>query len=558
MTVPRLIVIGTLIVLALDAAAFAYWLQAWPLALATPGAIGLAAWLIRRWFNRTAEVPTEGLSLGEGLDMSNPDQPKRLPVAVIPFPILNLGLLALGSPGAGKTVFTIAALRTYALSGAGAWAMFEGKGDTDIFKKACAAGARPDHFFSTELPGSETINLMDGEPFDVIDRLGRVLIGQTASTSFYSDEQRTALTRVIPLLKGLGLPVNLRDLYVVLDVAEAANELTRRAKAAGVSEDQVSLWERWLADTNPDDRRQVLKGLLNRLFIFVASPASDRLNAYQPTINVAQAVAENRRVYWHLPLSDFARDVAVAVVEMYGVEARRRQVRGAEGAPSHPLFFDDWGAFFHSNFGPISSRCRSVNMPLFFSFQSRAQLEEVARTFADILDDTTATKVIMRVQGTASARYARELLGEYDQLQVGTTQMGERDGSSYSYREASRVSGKQLREQDGGGAFVSTLARDADGRTTNALWAVRVPLPPYEGWEAIPMPEPRDHSAGSGLDFWGTYMSPTIRRQRQREALAEAEATAQTPAHEPPKAPPPTTAPAAAVAEAVDDDILDL
>ena len=50
-------------------------------------------------------------------------------------------------------------------------------------------------------------------------------------------------------------------------------------------------------------------------------------------------------------------------------------------------------------------------MPLSFGFQSRAQLQAVSPTFADELDDTIASKFILRVQGKATADYAVSLLG---------------------------------------------------------------------------------------------------------------------------------------------------
>lgn len=541
--IPRIIILVSLVIAALDAAFFAWVLPSWMMAVSAPVLVVLAFVLLRRWFAYKLPEITEGLRLGDGVDVSNPDQPRPVNNVVIPFSILNLGALILGAPGAGKTVTTVSMLNTYTKQLSCGWAMFEGKGDTDIYKKTVACGAAPDHFFSSELPGSETINIMAGEPFDVIDRLSNILVGETSSTSFYSDEQKIALTRTIPLLKGLGVPVNLRDLYVMLESSRAAQDVIRRAKEAGVAEDQISLCESWYSEGDEDVRKKLLKGLLNKLFVFVASPNAARLNAYQPSIDVQKCVEEGRRVYWHFPLSDFARDVAIAVVEMYYVEARRRQQAGAEGFLYHPQYFDDWGAFFYPGFSPYSSRARSANMPLFFSFQSVAQQQEVSQAFADVMDDTTATKIVMRVQGNTSSRYAKELLSEYERLEVGVSKLGERSGTSLQFKETARVNNRQLREQDPGGAFVSTLAKDSEGHTTNPLLAVRFPLPDYEGWENIEMPAARDHAQGEGLDLWGTYITPSVRRQREREAIQQSSAAA---------------APAPAEEEGEENDILEL
>ncbi len=518
--IPRIITVATIWLLALDAVILAWLIRSWAAAAAGVVIAGGGLILVRLWWRpRQGADGADGLRLGAALDITDPDHPVELSQTVIPFGTLNLGVLALGSPGAGKTVLMLAILQSYAKRGGG-WAYFEGKGDLDIYLKACACGAEPDYFFSSELDGSGTVNLMAGEPFDVIDRLSRILVGHTASTTFYADEQRAVLSRVVPVLLGLGEPVNLRDLYAMLEYPAAAADVLRRAVVAGVPDDQIEMCAKWYRETDEGDRKALLKGMMNKLYTFVATPTAQRLNAYRPTIDIADCVKTGKSVYWHFPLSEYSRDVAIAVIEIYSVEARRRQQAGADGAPSHPQIFDDWGAFFHDGFGPYSARCRSVNMPLFFSFQSRAMLQEVAPTFADILDDTTATKIVMRLQGTASARYARELLGEYERLEVGVSQLGERDGTSMQIRETSRVSGEQLREQDGGGAFVSTLTADSGGATRNALWAVRVPMPDYQGWASHGMPPPIEHCQGDGLDLWGTYVSPSRRREKERAKSA--------------------------------------
>ncbi|MEQ1674695.1 MAG: hypothetical protein ABL865_06650, partial [Candidatus Nitrotoga sp.] len=225
------------------------------------------------------------------------------------------------------------------------WVYFEGKGDIDIYKKCVAMGNRPQHFFSSELPGSDTINLFAGESHDVVDRLCKVLIGETTSTSFYSDEQRAVLARVVPLLRCLPQPTNLRDLYVALSVEDAGNELLRRARLAGANVVDIELARGWFSQPIANRLKNV-SGLLNRLFVFVNGQYADRLNAYQPDIDISRAVASNESIYLHLPLTSFAKDVAIAIIETFGVEARKRQLAGTENLKMYPQLFDDWGAFF--------------------------------------------------------------------------------------------------------------------------------------------------------------------------------------------------------------------
>ncbi|KAF0190499.1 MAG: Uncharacterized protein FD165_2667 [Gammaproteobacteria bacterium] len=506
------------VVVLIDLVVAAWFWRLWWLALAAGvlSIIGLGVVLVRR--RRRREIRTEsGWSLGAALEISNPDVPAFVPEAVIPSPVLKLGMLALGAPGAGKTESVLLgylqALPEHS-PGSGC-AVFEGKGDIDIYKKCVAMGSVPDYFFSTELAGSHTINLMEGESHEVVDRMTRLLIGHTDSTSYYSDAQRAVLSCVIPLLSGLNVPINLRDLYTALAIPDAGLELLVRARDAGVDPTMVLLAEQWYGQ-KPATRLGEIRGLLNKLFIFCHGPHADRLNAYQPDIRVNDVVANNRFVYFHLPLSAFTRDVAIAIVEMFGVEARRRQLAGPEQYTMFPLLMDDWGGFFYEGFGPFSARCRSAGMPLSFSFQSLAQVKAISQTFADELDDNLATKIILRVQGEDTGQFALRLLGEYDALEVSTSLLGDRDGTSLGTVRRARLQPRDLRELMPGEAYISTLYQ-ANDRMVNPLWRVRLPRLDFDHWQAVAMPIARIHEEGRGLGLWRRYMDPTTLATLKRE-----------------------------------------
>ena len=435
-------------VLLLDMTLAAVFISGW-FWLAAFAVVSTISYLSYGWFFKAHTTLASGWNLGPAVEITNPDRPAAVKAAIIDAKIIKLGMLVLGAPGAGKTESVVLgylhALPSY-VPNAG-WAFFEGKGDTDIYRKAVAMGATPDHFFSTELPGSETINLFAGEAHDVIDRLVHSLIGVTTSTSFYSDEQRSVLLKIVPLMKALPKPTNLRDLYAVLSTEDAGSALLHDAKEAGAGSTDLQLARNWLEEKF-EKRVASIRGLLNRLYIFCNGPNAMRLNAYQPDIDIAKVVAEGKKLYLHLPLTQFSKDVAVAIIETLHVEARKRQLAGTENAALFPLLFDDWGAFFHSNFGPFSARCRSAAMPLSFGFQSRAQLVSVSNAFADELDDTIATKIILRIQGDATAAYAQRLLGQYDKMRVGTSMRdnGGGEGSNISSQATARIEARDLRE----------------------------------------------------------------------------------------------------------------
>lgn len=495
-------------VIEVDLAMAAVFFQAWEPAVGCTVLVMTAGIVVldRRWRNQ--KTLNCSWLLGKALEVSDPDHPKRIGVAALTQEVLNLGLLAIGSPGAGKTdsvmLGYISALQK--LSPDSGWAFFDGKGDVDTFKKCVAMKRAPDFFFSSELPGSQSINLFQGEAHDVIDRISKVLIGHTDSTSFYMDEQRTVLSRIVPLLRQLPVATNLRDLYVTLAVKDVGSELLRRARDAGISPVDVALARQWLEQPFASRVKNV-SGLLNRLFILVAGPYADRINAYQPDIQISDAVARGNSVYFHLPLTDYARDIGVAIIEIFAVEARRRQLEPDTSRFPYPLLFDDWGAFFHDGFGPFSARCRSARMPLSFGFQSHAQLRAVSSTYADELDDTIATKIIMRVQGGDTAQYAVRLLGKHDFLDVGVQHSPRGVESSLRYMRRNRIDERSLRQLQCGEAYVSSLVRDGE-RMRNPLWRLQFGLPNFGLQKDVSLPPARTHVEGEGLGLWNRYMNP--------------------------------------------------
>ena len=272
MQVIWIIMLSVLLLDTVLATAFYSWIFAMPAALIAAAIVFLGSRLVR-----PEQTTAQGWELGPALEITNPDRPTKIKNAIIDRKILKLGIISKGAPGAGKTE-SVALGYLHALpkfepnSG---WMYFEGKGDTDIYRKCVAMGAAPDKFFSTELPGSDSINLFSGSAHDVIDRLGHSLIGTTSSTSFYSDSQRAVLLKIVPLLKALPQTTNLRDLYAVLSVEDAGAALLNDARKAGVKSSDIQLARQWL-EIPFANRLKEISGLLN-LFSGSAHDVIDRL-----------------------------------------------------------------------------------------------------------------------------------------------------------------------------------------------------------------------------------------------------------------------------------------
>ncbi|PCH58883.1 MAG: hypothetical protein COC14_00190 [Burkholderiaceae bacterium] len=447
-------------------------------------------------------------ALGECHEITNPDRPVKEPCS-LSIKTMMQGILCFGQPGAGKSEsFSLGYVEFVRKTLGKGMAFFDGKGDLDIIRKYIGCVGQPDYFFSTELEHSASINLMAGEAAAVVDRLSAVLIGNSASTSYYSDEQYTALNRVIPVLLGLDQRANLRDLYVVLTVEDAGFELIRRARESNnVTAEQLSLAKAWF-DVPTDDRIKNVAGLLNRLFIYVSGEHTDRLNDYEPDIDIHTLIENDQSVYFHLPFTKYSVAVAIALSEMFAVEARARQLAGGSRANYYPLLFDDWGRFVHEGFSPFMARARSAAMPAAFSFQSVAQIKEVSPIFLEQMDDLAATKIFLRVQGESTIDYAKRMLGFYEIAEVSASEDNTRSGNSVSVRERERVTGRNLRELATGQAYISTqVTQGLIAR--NPFWLMNFPLPEFGDWASIALPK-YEHveDLSIGLRFWERYLNP--------------------------------------------------
>src|SRR5690606_33375381 len=125
----------------------------------------------------------------------------------------------------------------------------------------------------------------------------------------------------IPLLKLFDTPVILPDLWTLLTNAQAARDLITRAKEKRLDSDIIAGAEQYFAE-DEEERLNNIDGLLNKLHPFVTGAISKRINSYAPTLDIAKAVKEGKRIYFHLPLTDMALAVATMITEIFGVVAK--------------------------------------------------------------------------------------------------------------------------------------------------------------------------------------------------------------------------------------------
>jgi len=462
----------------------------------------LFTYLARHTNGAEKQVQIVGWELGEGIDLEDPDAPKKVSV-VLEDKALNLGFLAIGGPGSGKTVAAIGMLQYFTEKRSGGWVYWEGKGDKDIYQQTVSCGAAPDKFFSSELDHSDTVNVIAGPADSIIERLTQTLI--VSESDFYRNAQRDALRAVVPLLKSLDLAVNIRDLYVLLTKEEAAMYVMNLARKKNVDADIIETAQMFLGKDESEKAAEI-KGLLNCMSLFVTGKLADRLNSYEPTLDLDHAAKEGQKVYMHLPYTSLAKDIAIMFTEQIGVIAKNRQLYESH-REVWPQNYDDWGAFFYGNFGPITARCRSAKMPVSFLFQSRGQTDRVenGNIFTTEITDNIGGMFILRTNGQATAEWASMQFGKYESRELNSSEFH----SSISTVEKLRVRGDELKNLDAGEAYLSCLISGKNGQSSNKRYLARFPLPDFSqaadiDWPVIKTGRPNNEC--EGLHLWRDFM----------------------------------------------------
>lgn len=465
----------------------------------------------------------QGFELGAGIDLENPDNPEKVQNVVLEDKALNLGFLAIGGPGSGKTVAAIGLLRYFTNVRKEGWAYFEGKGDKDIYQQCMACGAKPHKFFSSELPHSDTVNVVAGPVENVIDRLTQVLI--VSESDYYRNAQRAALRAVLPLLDAIGLPFTLRDLYVAFNQTEASHYCLNLAREKGVAADVIKVASDFF-NMDEDQRRNDINGLMTRMQLFVTGRITDRLNAYEPTLDLERATYENLRVYLHMPYTHMAKDIAILLTEQVGVIAKNRQLYESMRTP-WPLMFDDWGAFFYPNIGAITARCRSAKMPVSYLFQSKGQTDRVESGghFTTEVTDNIGGMFVLRVNGTESAKWAAEQFGQYETTEFNASENSKFSGQSLSTREKPRLRGDELKDLDSGEAYISCIISGEKGASWNKRYRARFPLPDFStaadfDWPVIEGQRPNDDC--EGLQLWRDFMNADRLKKLKQDIVEQA------------------------------------
>jgi type IV secretory pathway TraG/TraD family ATPase VirD4 len=83
----------------------------------------------------------------------------------------------------------------------------------------------------------------------------------------------------------------------------------------------------------------------------------------------------------------------------------------AAGRKLIPVYLDEFASFACPEFGDLISKARSAGMALHFSHQSIGDLAEVSPGFLNRITDSSATKIVLRINDPDSAEFFARSFG---------------------------------------------------------------------------------------------------------------------------------------------------
>lgn len=315
----------------------------------------------------------------------------------LPSDLLSRHCLGIAATGGGKSNFLNMILKQQMMRGGGVIHV-DGKNNKDAIREFLTLAKQHHRWHDVRIINideatlSNTYNpLLRGDAEELTTRI-MLLIGN-GGDSFFRSQASKGLGAISGLVKRMGLPFSFADLSVLMGSEGALRYLLREGpKDTREYVDYKMFFDQLLeADRRTgamivsEKRLQHTFGdLLGKLAAYARGQARDVLNAYNPEVDLLQAIKENLLVYVALPMlskaevaSDFAKiflsDLRTAVGELQNIPPEQRP------NPTFLCLMDEFSSYAMPTLAPLFEQARSANVCLFPFIQTLSSLSDKER-----------------------------------------------------------------------------------------------------------------------------------------------------------------------------------
>ena len=440
-------VMGSSPMVSADVATFPFSLT--PIALAAAGAAWLTSRLTDAWrsekllasslnirSDETTYAPKpgetiDGLLLGYTTDTGRP--------IYVDWEHLMRHVFIIGQSGVGKTVAGSLMMFQHIQAGGGLL-FIDGKIDSgnveQLYHFASYAGRAHDVFIiNTDDPeNSNTYNtLLFGDPDEKADALLQQIPSteSSAGADFYKQEAKVGLTTIIRALQTSRLAYNMIDLTVLLSSAEALLDLQRKLTQAAPGSDALKEYSLFLSkfrqEGNKDNPkptidmkklRDTFGGMAGRLYSFGTGKFGKILNAYNPDVNLYEAIRANKIIY--IALATMGKDATARNFGKLVISDLRTAISWLQRLPEHErpwppfiAFCDEAGSYANESWNRIPEQARSAHVVFMPAAQTVANFQAISEELYQMIIGNAWNKLFFKIGTQASAEEAGELVGKY-------------------------------------------------------------------------------------------------------------------------------------------------
>ncbi|MFZ2619946.1 MAG: type IV secretory system conjugative DNA transfer family protein [Alphaproteobacteria bacterium] len=384
----------------------------------------------------------------------NPDHRKEL---WLNSNLMTRHCLGIGATGAGKSNFLNLILKQQMMRGGGV-IHIDGKNSKEAIMEFLNLARIHDRWqdvriINIDSPAlSNTYNpLLRGDADELTARI-MGLVPESGGDAFFRSQAQTGLRSIAGVMREMGLPINFQDLMVTMRSESALRWLVQNGPQGTPAHTQYKQFFEGLMEV---DRRTGVKivnerklqfafgDLTGKLDTYNAGNSSKVLNAYNPEVDLYEAMQENLLVYVALPMLN-KNEAAINFAKLFISDMRtaigKIQNDEVKPSPTFLVLMDEFSSYAMPSLAAVFEQARSANVCLFPFIQTISSLQDKERglseDFASKIFGNTWNKIVFMTKDPDSCVKLSEAIGEHKAQNISET-MGEKVGFASGLDDAS-------------------------------------------------------------------------------------------------------------------------
>lgn len=352
----------------------------------------------------------------------------------LPANLLSMHCLGIAATGGGKSNFLNLVLKQQMMRGGGA-IHIDGKNNKTSISDFLALARQHNRWHDVRIINideaslSNTYNpLLRGDAEELTTRI-MLLIG-SGGDSFFRSQASKGLGAISGIIKRMGIPFSFADLSVMMGSEGALRYLLREAPKDTREYVDFKMFFDQLLETDRRTGAMIVSekklqhtfgDLLGRLSAYARGQARDVLNAYNPEVDLLEAIQQNLLVYVALPMLSKA-EVATDFAKIF-LSDLRTAVGQLQSAPNdekpNPTFLclmDEFSSYAMPTLAPLFEQARSANICLFPFIQTVSSLSDKERglslDFAQKIIGNTWNKISFVLKDPESCEQMSKMAGQ--------------------------------------------------------------------------------------------------------------------------------------------------